>query len=174
MGISWLMCHLLLREQILLSLLVQHNNIFHIQVLCTNLMQFYSITLIKNLILMVRKQSCLLWWNLLMPLMDVNWFKTELIKLSPVTVKGVGPSSAPMEGWWVTSMTVILDLILSERSTFCIRTPKEQSQKDQWKVNSSCVLFYIWIQLFIEFTYFLFWMHVICFFIWLQCLYEFI
>jgi hypothetical protein len=32
-----------------------------------------------------------------MPLMDVNWLDTELIKLSPVTVKGVGPSSAPTE-----------------------------------------------------------------------------
>ncbi len=163
MGISWLMCYLLLGEQILLSLLVGHDNIFHIQVLCTNLIQFYSITLIKNLILMMRKQSCLLWWNLLMPLMDVNWFNTELIKLSPVTVKGYGPSSAPMEKWWGTSMTVILDLILSERSTFCIRMPKGQSRKDQWKVNSSCVLLYIWIQLFIEFTYVPFWMHVICF-----------
>ncbi len=32
-----------------------------------------------------------------MPLIDVNWFNNELIKLSSVTVKGVGPSSAPME-----------------------------------------------------------------------------
>ncbi len=174
MGISWLMCHLLLREQILLSLLVWHDNIFHIQILCTNLIHFYSITLIKNLILMMQKQSCLLWWNLLMPLMDVNWFDTESIKLSPVTVKGVGPSSAPTERWRGTLMTVILDLILLERSLFCIRMPKGQSQKNQWKVNSSCVLFYIWIQLFIEFTYVPFWMHMICFFIWLRCLYEFI
>ncbi len=164
MAISWSMCHLLLGEQILLSLLVWQDHIFHIQVLCTNLIQFYSITLIKNLILMMRKQSCLLWWNLLMPLMDVNWFDTELIKLSPVTIKGVGPSSAPTERWWGISITIILDLILLERSTFCIRMPKGQSQKDQWKVNSSCGLMSIWIHLFIEFIYVLFCTHVIHFF----------
>ncbi len=179
MAISWLMCHLLLGEQILLYLLVQRDNISHIQVLCTNLIQFYSITLIKNLILMMQKQSCLLWWNLLMPLMDVNWFNTELIKLSPVTLQGVGPSSAPMERWWGTSMTVILDLILLERSTFCIRMPKGQSRKDQWKVNSSCVLMSIWIRLFIEFIYVMFCTHVIRFlhefnaYMNLSCLYEF-
>jgi hypothetical protein len=37
-----------------------HDNILHIQVLCTSLIQFYSIPLIKNLILMMRKRSCLL------------------------------------------------------------------------------------------------------------------
>ncbi len=87
--------------------LFPHDNIFHIQVLCTSLIQFYSITLIKNLILMMQKQSCLLWWNLLMQFMDVNWFDTKLIKLSPVTVKGVGPSSAPTGRWWGTLMKVI-------------------------------------------------------------------
>ncbi len=173
MAISWLMCHLLLREKILLSLLVQHDHIFHIQVPFTNLIQFYSISLIKNLIMMMQKQSCLLWWNLLMPLMGVNWFDTKSIKLSHVTVKRVGPSSAPTERWWGILMTVILDLILLERSSFCIRMPKGQSQKDQWKVSSSCVLMSIWIHSFIEFIYVMFCTHVICFFTWIQCLYEF-
>ncbi len=179
MAISWLMCHLLLGEQILLSLLVQHDHIFHIQVLYTNLIQFYSITLIKNLMLMMQKQSFLLWWNLLMPLMDVNWFDTESIQLSPVNVKGVRPSSAPMERWQGISMTVILDQILSERSTFHIRMPKGQSRKDQWKVNSSCVLMSIWIHLFIEFICVMFCTHVIHFlhefnaYMNSSCMYEF-
>ncbi len=120
------------------------------------------------------KQSCLLWWNLLMPLMDVNWFDTVSIKLSSGTVKGVGPSSAPTERWWGISMTVILDLILLERSTFHIRMPKGQSHKDQWKVSSFCVLMSIWIHLFVEFIYVIFCTHVIHFFTWIQCLYEFI
>ena len=43
-----------------------------------------------------------LWWNLIIPLMDVNWFDTELIQLSPAIVKGLGPLSAPTEKWWET------------------------------------------------------------------------
>ncbi len=106
---------------------------------CSSLIQFYSITLIKNLILMMRKQSCLFWWNVLMPLMDVNWFDTKLIKLSPVTVKGVGPSFALTGRWWGTSKKVILDLILMERSMLLIRIPKGQSEKELTKVNFSFV-----------------------------------
>ncbi len=137
---SWLMCHLLLVVHHPLSLSLPHDNIFHVQVLCNSLIQFYSITLIKNLILMMQKWSDLLWWNLLMALMDVNWFDTKLIKLSLVTVKGVGPSSSPTGTWWGTLMESISDLILLERSKLHTRMPKGQSRKDQSKVHSSCEL----------------------------------
>ncbi len=139
MVISWLMCHLLLVVHHLLSLLVPHSKIFHMQVLCTSLIQCYSIIPIKNLILMMRKQSCLLWWNLLMPLMDVNWFNTELIKLSPVTRKGVGPSFVLIGRWWETLMKVIFVLILIEWSMLLIRMLKGQSQKSPSKVHFSFV-----------------------------------
>jgi hypothetical protein len=57
-------------------------------------------------------------------------------------------------------MTVILDLILLERSMFHIRMWKGPSQKDQSKVYLCCVLNYIWIHL--------------CCFRWIKCLCVFI
>ncbi len=189
MVISWLMCHLLHVVHHLLSLLVPHNKIFHIQVLCTSLIQCYSIIPITNLILIMQKQSCLSWWNPLMPLMDVKWFDTELIKLSAVTWNGVGPSFALMGRWWGTLMKVTLVLILSERSMLLIRMPKGKSQKDLSKVifflcNSLYMSSLIqWINFFVmnafDFMYYmnseLKWIHLILsVFFWFHLFYEFI
>ncbi len=71
-------------------------------------------------------------------------------------------------------MTVISDLILSERSTFCIRMPKKTKLKGSMKGK-----FFLCIDVYMN--SFIHWIHLCyvlytCdpFFTWIQCLYEFI
>ncbi len=77
MVIWWLIFLQLLRENPLLSHVVQHNKYSLIQALHIDFIMWYSMVKLLNLILMRQRSSFFPWWSYPPPLMDVRSFWTN-------------------------------------------------------------------------------------------------